>query len=478
MHTPPDKQSEMHRVILLRGKPPEVLVVFDGHQFTFPEIDIPRGQRVAEHLTKAIQDTCGVEGVSLFSLRSSSEPSSSVELRYEVMESWSRCDLPHERRWVAVDSLSFHSFPDPKDSQALARGLAQTEDYASGNRLGPFGVLGWFAELKDWIEGEIVKHGLRLSGSYRQFNTGPRFSLIRFETNGTAVWFKAVGEPNLREYPVTIALSEYFPAFLPEIIATRPEWNGWLAREVNGYHPAPLSGTNAWITAATTLAELQVLSLGHSDTLIEIGCRDMRVTSLIKLIDPFLQVMSDLMAEQTTLSPAPLSREELYTLRTQLFDLFTTIADSGMPDSIGHLDLNPGNIVLSGNRCIFLDWAEACFGPPFSTFHYLLEQFRRFPRECGSWSATVLSAYTEPWRRVLIHDVLEEGLAAAPLLAVFAHAAVTSQIWRDADLRVQSGKKAYLRSLTRRIKREADLLSHPIPRSKGLLHSQRARPCS
>jgi hypothetical protein len=452
-------------------------VVFDGHHQTLPEIELPRGERIAEHLTEAVRDAYGIEGVSLFSLRSSSEPPGPSDFGYQVMESWSAGNASLDRRWVAVDSLSLHSFRDPDDFQALERGLAQTEAYAIGNQLGPFGKVGWFPELKDWVESEISKHGLRLSGPYRQLNTGPRFSLIRFETNGVAVWFKAVGEPNLREYPVTVALSAYFPAFLPEVIATRPEWNGWLAKEVKGSHPAPATRMDAWITVARTLAELQVLSLGQPYPLIEIGCHDMRVTSLLKLIDPFLQVLPDLMAEQTTPSPAPLTREELGTLRTQLFDLFAAIAGSGMPNSLGHLDLNPGNIVLSGDLCVFLDWAEACFGQPFSTFQYLFEQFHRFPHECESWSAKLLSAYTEPWRQVLVPEVLAEGIAAAPLLAVFAHA-VSGGTWRDANLRFRPKQKAYLRSLTRRIKREADLLSHSIPRSKESLHSEHTRLCS
>lgn len=478
VHIAPEVESEIHRVILLRGTTsPEVLLVFDGSHQSLPEVRLPRSQRVAEHLTKAIRNAYGIEGVALFSLPKPFEPSNPTQIRYEVVESFSRENSLPASRWVAVDSLEFRSFLDPEDSKSLERGLVEIEAYVSGSRIGPFGKLGWFPELKDWVDSKIVRHGLQLSGPYQQFNTGPRFSLIRFETNGAAVWFKAVGEPNLREYPITVALSEYFPAFLPEVIATRPEWNGWLAIEVKGSHPAPTSGMDAWIAVATTLAELQILSLGRSCRLLELGCQDMRIASLLRLIDPFLHVSRDLMAEQTTRSPAPLSARELSTLGTQLFDLFTAIADSGVPDCLGHLDLNPGNIMLAGHLCKFLDWAEACFGHPFSTFQYLLEQLRRFPRQCNSWSTKLLSAYTEPWRQILKPNVLADSVAAAPLIAVFAHA-ISGQIWRDATFRFQPEKRAYLRSLTRRIKREADLLSHSIPHSKRSLHSHGPRYCS
>jgi len=52
------------------------------------------------------------------------------------------------------------------------------------------------------VQRAIEPYGLRLSGEFRQLNASPTFALLRLETTGQALWFKAVGEPNLREFPI------------------------------------------------------------------------------------------------------------------------------------------------------------------------------------------------------------------------------------------------------------------------------------
>src|SRR5208282_4489148 len=112
-----------------------------------------------------------------------------------------------------------------------------------------------------WVTRSIEPLGLHLSGPFRQFNGSPTFSLIRFETNGPAVWFKAVGEPNVREFPITMALGKACPNYVPAVIATRPDCNGWLTREVEGINLGGSLDLSLWTTTASTLARLQVQSL-------------------------------------------------------------------------------------------------------------------------------------------------------------------------------------------------------------------------
>jgi len=127
-----------------------------------------------------------------------------------------------------------------------------------------------------------------------------------------------------------------------------------------------------WTTVATALAEMQVASFGQTLHLVDAGCRDARVGTLLEQIEPFLEAMAELMERQTQESPRALSRSELLTLRTQLQDILSE-TNSQIPNAIGHLDFNFGNIVASDDRCVFLDWAEACAGHPFLTFQYLLQ---------------------------------------------------------------------------------------------------------
>jgi hypothetical protein len=67
------------------------------------------------------------------------------------------------------------------------------------------------------------------------------------------------------------------------------------------------------------------------------------------------------------------------------------------------------------------------------------------------------STYSAEWRSLVSPENLQETLALTPMLAVFAYA-VATDAWGD-QARLQDPKVAgYLRSLTRRMHREANRL--------------------
>jgi hypothetical protein len=443
-------ETDLHRVILLASNGSQVLVRHDHAHLDLPAVPIPRHQRVAFMRREWSQDA-----VSLFALNPCSRE---CERRYQVAESTAtQRSTVAGFRWVSVSSLQESRFEAPADYKAIASALAQCEEYAAGRGHGPFGQLGWFAELTEWVRDRISPAGLTLNGRFTQLNACPTFSLVRFETNGPAIWFKAVGEPNLREYPITLALAKYFPAFVPRVIARREGWNGWLAVEVEGTHPTESSDIGVWTRVATTLADFQIASVGQTLHLLDAGCRDARVCSLSKLVEPFLECMAELMERQTKESPPHLSRNQLLALRTQLQDILSEARNSGIPNAIGHLDFNPGNIVANRDRCIFLDWAEAYAGHPFLTLQYLLERLRRHRQPDNSWETAITSAYLNNWRSFASPSEITKSLSLSPLLAAFAYAACGGA-WRDPTCANRPEVARHLRSLTRRVKREAELL--------------------
>jgi hypothetical protein len=278
--------------------------------------------------------------------------------------------------------------------------------------------------------------------------------LVRFETSGPAVWFKAVGNPNLREFPITLALAKLLPQYLPPILATRPEWNGWLALEVEGTNLGETQDTQHWNTAASGLAKLQIESIGRCGTLVDSGARDLSASALLKLVRPFLDAMCQLMEQQTKVSPRVLSRSELILLEEQIEEGLSLSTDLRIPDALGHLDLNPGNVIVSEGHSAFLDWAEAYVGNPLFSFQYLVEHFRRMAGVNARAESGMTSAYTEEWLSLVSPENLTSALAFAPMLAVFAYATV-NDTWSD-EARLRDPKLAgYLRSLTRRMHREA-----------------------
>jgi Phosphotransferase enzyme family len=448
-------ETDLHRVILFASSGAEVLVRQNHARLDLPAVPIPRQQRVAENLTAFLRREWSQDAVSLFALNPSSINS---ETCYQVTESTgAQRSTAAGFRWVSVSSLQESQFEEPEDYTAITSALAQCEEYTAGRGPGPFGRLGWLAELTEWVRDRIRPAGLTLNGRFTQLNACPTFSLIRFETNGPAIWFKAVGKPNLREYPITLALAKYFPAFVPRIIATREDWNGWLAIEVEGTHPTEDSELGVWTRVATTLAEFQIASVGQTLHLLDAGCRDARVCTLLEFVEPFLQVMAELMERQTKESPPPLSRNQLLALQTQLQDILSEARNSEIPNAIGHLDFNPGNIMENHQHCVFLDWAEACAGHPLLTLQYLLERLRRHRQPDNSWETAITSAYLNHWRSFVSPDEIAKSLRLSPLLAAFAYAAC-GDAWRDPARANRPEVARHLRSLTRRVRREAELL--------------------
>jgi hypothetical protein len=450
----PTQLDSFHVVIIRDGS--EILVERSALGLRLPVITIPPHKRPAEELTAATESRWNLKTYCLFTLPSG-DPRSIRSTA--VLELCSPCDAPPEGLdWHATASLSQQDFDDGESYSVIERALAALDDNRSVELQGPFGRTGWLELVTEWTASQAAAVGLRLSGAFRQLNASPTFSLMRFETDGPALWFKAVGEPNLREYSITLALSKNFPSHVPRMIAARANWNAWLSLEAEGAPLRECSAVKVWARAAGALASLQIASFGQTLHMIDAGCRDVRPPTLLSLTGPFFEVMSLLMAQQTKPSPTPLSRAELLELQGNLEDTLSELLHSEIPNTVGHLDVNPGNIISNGRDCVFLDWAEGSAGHPFLTFRYLLEHFQRSHPGRDPADRSLTAAYVRSWRSFASPKEISRALRLSSLLAVFAYA-TCGDSWRDPNLLERPKAAAYLRSLTRRMKREADILS-------------------
>jgi hypothetical protein len=445
------EQSERQicRVIVLGRDGAEILLKIAGTGFAFPALEIPRWERSAENLTATLRRDWGCDAVCLFT----PDPSSADSEHSEVMECLCDQGRKKETAWKPVLSLTADSFENGAEHRILEQCLHQLSRYER-DPSSPFGRRGWLDELRCWTAEVIRPLRLRLTGPFCQYNAGPSFSLIRFETNGPAVWFKAVGEPNLREFPITMHLAELFPTFVPEILGTKPRWNGWLSREVDGTNLGEAKDIALWERAATDLAILQIQTISRSEPILHSSAHDLRPDSLLASIDPFFELVARLMENQPQVPPPLLNPQELSLLKLRIEDALRQFENLKVPNALGHLDLNPRNIMVSVDRCVFLDWAEACVGPPFLCLEYLLQHFRReMIAANAALESELVDAYKAPWRQLLADDVIHQALTLTPSLAVYAYAAGTGT-WKDEE-RLRDPKIAgYFRSLARRMNRE------------------------
>ena len=435
----------------------EVLLAPDCGRYILPSVSIPRWQRVAENLTEAFKLEWGHEVVCLFTLNRGADVENS-QIQYQVAEQWRSLEGPRSTaQWVEESKLTQEFFVDWRDYKAVRHSIAICPGEISDVQNGPFAQPGWFRGLYQWVEEVTKPMGFPLNGGFQQLNACPSFCLIRFHSAGPAFWFKAVGPPNQREFPITQTLSALFPEYIPPILAERPDWNGWLTREAAGVNLGESHECARWGTAAAALARLQLASIGHTQRILAAGAHDLRLASLANTVQLFMETMALLMDRQTKVPPPVLSRAELALLGEQICEAIDKVTDLEIPDSLGHLDLNPGNIVVSGEHCTFLDWAEACVSLPFLSFQYLIEHRRCEVGTDSAIEAKLLESYRAPWNPVVSMGAVAAALEVAPLLAVFAYA-VGSKVWLDTERLQDLATAGFLRSLTRRMKREAKQL--------------------
>lgn len=448
--------TEEWRLVILGRAGSEVLLVPHEGNYCLPHVEIPKWQRIAESVTSRVRQRWNLNAVSLFNVVGQGPTDSDARPRnYHVLESRSNGSTPAGLRWVGTALLYRENLSPPEDFDNLHRALSQTEALTAA---GPFAKTGWFDELLSWIEPHLPPLGLTLSGSFAQLNASPSFSLIRFETDGPALWFKAVGEPNLRELEITTFLAQRHSRFFPKVIAIHPEWNGWLMEEAGGIQLNNALRLEQWQTAVRALAALQKESTGESGALVRAGCRDRRIANLLDVVDPFLEVIAKLMQQQPKTPPAVLTTENLSELGATLKSACARVKALGIPETLGHCDFNPGNIIVTTDGCVFLDWAEACAGFPFATCEYLLAHIHRDHPERTSWAEAIREAYEDEWKANIPTESLREAVRIAPLLAAFVYA-LNGDAWQEPRRLQEPNFAKHMRSLSRRMYREAQALT-------------------
>jgi hypothetical protein len=439
------------RVILLRRNASELLVFETKSGLFLPTAEIPAHSRTAQALNTEIK---ALWRIAVYALYPVELIDIGPTIRYHVVEALQHdAEAPPSARWVSTSDSSRLCFTESSDFAAVQMWRHARKETNTSHP--PFDKPGWFFAVKDFVQDSIQNIPLRLTGQFLQSNASPSFSLIRFETDGDAIWFKAVGEPNTREFPLTVFVSSKLPAFSPRVLATRPLWNAWVMLEIAGKPLAETENLSAWCNAARNLARMQIASIEMIDGILRSEPRDVRTTALLGQVEPFFALMREWMDRQTKTTPARLSLSDIDQLECDTRDALLALQQERIPDTLGHLDLNPENVMTANGGTVFLDWAEGCIGHPFLSFAHLLEYFLGTFGNNAREKSTLIHAYLDVWEPLRLTDAPETTLSTSLFLAIFAHA-VSNDLWRDSRRMLEPATAGYYRSLARRMKRYRD----------------------
>jgi hypothetical protein len=443
--------KETWRLIVLRCNAWELLVVEDGRGFSLPSVEIPKGSRVARELNDQLKCIWNLDVFSLYPLPPIAPANGSSASQCYVVETiGSDAPTPKSARWLPISTLSGQRLVKD-DATAIHRWREDLDDTHANGDHSFLGTAGSFAATRAWVQQILEPSGVSLGKQFLQINASKTFSLVRFETDEGAVWFKAVGEPNVREFSITVGLSHLFPRYTAPLLATEPRWNAWLASDVPGVPLSQNHNVEVWSRAARDLATLQVASVGTAETILKWNVRDVRTSTLLGLVEPFFVCLGELMDRQISRHPAPLSSREMDELESDTRTTLCHLQKQQIPDSLGHLDLNPDNLIALPQRTVFLDWAEASVGHPFLSFAYLLEHFRTHFDDLAAGPEQLVRKYAAVWESHGQFEDAERSICLALFVAIFAHA-VSTDAWRDTTRLQQARLEGYYRSLARRMK--------------------------
>jgi hypothetical protein len=426
---------EEYRLFLLPAQSTQPLALREGHCWRLPKVSIPRWTRPAEHLQRAIFEIWGLH-VILLECRTTDSGSSS----WAFAEILSR-GVPNFMTTVEPDEIADEDLS--RDEREAARSILS--DIDSG-RDGPFSRRFWIEEAIEWLRTAVPGADVQQDGIL-QYNAGGRFALLRLVTqDGAAYWLKATGPPNQHEFDVTLRLAKLCPEHLPRLIAVHSNWNAWIMEDAG--QPLPDSPTRQVLEAATqSLAAMQVKTIHSTDCLLKVGASDQRLSVVVEHLDTIIEYLVEAMSRQTSTKVLPLAKERLQDLGHILRDAFYQMEALHVPPTLLHNDLNAGNVLCDGRRCVFIDWSEAAVGHPFLSF----ERLRRLSGDAG---IPLRKIYRRSWLNMLSEQSIDDAFAFIPLLAIFACLYGRGD-WLNDERPRSPHFEPHARSLARHLDREA-----------------------
>lgn len=416
-------------VILPHPSEPRVLLLPGVEGWTLPHWTAPSHfWHVVEHVNQAMQGRFGVQTTILRWVGGGHDPVTQETHNVYASENhtpdWKP---PGGARWVGQEAL-------PELNLAIPEHLPLFQDWfieaAAGHvpkRRVPWARPGWFDEAAAWVRAELDRAGLSMTGPVEQMRTWQRSCILRAGTAAGDVYLKAVPGMFALEPLLTKALATRHPAHLPRVLAVDPGRHWLLMQELGGKPLDEFPDIQQWEEAVRQFARLQIDSAGRMDELLALGCPDRRLHHLAAAIPPLVEDASVLLrGGDPGLSEAEV--RDLQALAPRLASICAELASYRVPHSLEHGDFHYGQVIVTGEGCVYIDWSDSSVAHPFFSmfpFFAYAEMLQGLPSVPDA-SARLRHAYLEPWT---IYEPMDRLIAAFDLSQALAalHIAVTYQ---------------------------------------------------
>jgi hypothetical protein len=304
---------------------------------------------------------------------------------------------------------------DPSE-EALLESLRSERAHGQPPDRRPWALDGgdWRARAVAWADQALAQAGRTRTGPVDQQRTWGISCVLRIPTDQGRVYLKAAARLPLfvLEGPFVAWLARVAPEHSPDILGLH-EREGWLLTADFGASMRPgddPAAVDAQLREALrTYGALQRRLATRIDQMRAVGAHARGLDWLAMEIDPLL---ADPLVEQ---SVAPEALAQLRQRAPRLRTLCAELAACGLPDSLLHGDLHPGNMTMAdGDRLLFFDWTDAAIGHPF------LDPFVATSTSRPERTAAIRAGYLEAWSGVAPDAALERAWTLArPLTMLY-----------------------------------------------------------
>jgi len=333
----------------------------------------------------------------------------------------SRTETPVDGTWTALDQIT-------EPDLAVRTSLRSVAAVVNGTMAAParrpdWFTASWYVHVDSWIDVELAAHGRTRTGMTVPVKVWSLSAVLRVPCDPAPVWFKASCRHFHAEPALTRLVVDMLPEHAPPVIAV-DEDRGWLLMDDmpgadEEHEEAPPAGMGA--AAGRIAATLQLRSLEHLD---DIEAAGVPVRGLAETMHGFDEVLA------TSVELAELTADELAAARALRDDVHAVVeqlASLGLPDTLVHGDLHPGNIAHDGDSLVLYDWSDAAVSHPFLDLVHLSH---RLPDD---EAVRARAAYAEVWRAAYPGVDLDRAVELAAQVNPLFQMVSYEQIYRDQE---------------------------------------------
>jgi hypothetical protein len=296
----------------------------------------------------------------------------------------------------------------------------------------------WWAEpggldhLPAWVDAALRAHGRRRTGALVQRKTWNLSVVLTAPTDAGEVWFKATPPFLADEGGVIRRVAGVDPDLVPVVLAHDPGRRAILMEHVAGNDQFGLADADVAEAMVRRWVAVQAALVNDVEHVLALGGRDRRATVLP--VD----------AEDVIGRPelrAALTAEELTAVGSLVADLprrFDDIAACGLPDTVLHGDMHPGNWRRDGGRLTLLDWGDVGVGNPMVDQRAFVERLadpgqreRISELWAGLWAELVPGS--DPARAAYLLGPVAQLAAAATYQRFLDHIESTERVYHALD---------------------------------------------